>query len=64
MGVRSGLEMLISMLKGSGFDPLAMTLVLKFTTVGSTRNLGFTPTPLIALSNEGISPTPASFSGI
>jgi len=40
-----------------------MTLVLKFTTVGSTKNLGFTPTALILRLRPYISPKPASFKG-
>lgn len=49
--------------KGRGFEPFDITFVLKFTTVGSKRNLGLTPTPFTNLQRPSISPTPASFIG-
>ena len=63
MAVTSGLEMVMSWWNGRGLEPFAITLVLKFTTVGSTRNLGFMPTPLTVLMSPYTSPIPASLSG-
>jgi hypothetical protein len=50
--------------KGNGFCPLAITLVLKLTVVGSTKKRGLTPTALILRFNPGTaSLNPASFNG-